>query len=86
MSLRSKRRAVHRRVLVTRGGDTTDGRAARLALVLAPHPGDEMLGCDAVLTRKIAQGNPVQVALDPEWLTMSLRTEELFLEAPYPSS
>jgi LmbE family N-acetylglucosaminyl deacetylase len=43
--------------------DETDAVARRSALVLAPHPDDETLGCGAVILRKIAAGTPVTVVV-----------------------
>jgi LmbE family N-acetylglucosaminyl deacetylase len=43
--------------------DATGGTATRSALVLAPHPDDETLGCGATILRKTAAGTPVVVAV-----------------------
>jgi LmbE family N-acetylglucosaminyl deacetylase len=43
--------------------DMTDATAARSALVLAPHPDDETLGCGAVIARKVAAGTRVTVLI-----------------------
>jgi LmbE family N-acetylglucosaminyl deacetylase len=43
--------------------DDTDGVAKRSALVLAPHPDDETLGCGATILRKVAAGTPVTVVV-----------------------
>ncbi|MEU5940855.1 PIG-L deacetylase family protein [Micromonospora sp. NPDC047548] len=43
--------------------DETVTSAGRSALVLAPHPDDETLGCGATILRKVAAGTPVTVAL-----------------------
>ena len=41
--------------------DLTDVVATRSALVLAPHPDDETIGCGATILRKVAAGTPVTV-------------------------
>jgi LmbE family N-acetylglucosaminyl deacetylase len=43
--------------------DETDAVVRRSALVLAPHPDDETLGCGAVILRKLAAGTPVTVVV-----------------------
>ena len=43
--------------------DTTGDVAHRSALVLAPHPDDETLGCGATILRKVAAGTPVTIAV-----------------------
>lgn len=43
--------------------DRTDGCAHTSALILAPHPDDETLGCGGVIARKVAAGTPVTVAI-----------------------
>jgi LmbE family N-acetylglucosaminyl deacetylase len=68
--------------------DETAGSAARSALVLAPHPDDETLGCGATILRKVAAGAAVTVVvvtdgrhshrsdkLSPEELAALRRTE-----------
>ncbi len=68
--------------------DETQPAATRSALVLAPHPDDETLGCGATILRKISAGTPVTVAvltdgrhshtsahLTPEELAQLRRTE-----------
>jgi len=62
-SLRPQLRELHRRVLVARAHDITRDSAARSALVLAPHPDDETIGCGATIARKVAHGTPVQVVV-----------------------
>jgi LmbE family N-acetylglucosaminyl deacetylase len=56
--------------------DRTDACADTSALVLAPHPDDETLGCGGVIARKVAAGTPVTVVVltdgrdcprDPAW-------------------
>jgi LmbE family N-acetylglucosaminyl deacetylase len=43
--------------------DETATVAGRTALVVAPHPDDETLGCGAAILRKVAAGTPVTVAV-----------------------
>jgi LmbE family N-acetylglucosaminyl deacetylase len=43
--------------------DETAESASHSALVLAPHPDDETLGCGATILRKVAAGTPVTVAV-----------------------
>lgn len=43
--------------------DETDAVTRRSALILAPHPDDETVGCGAVILRKIAAGTPVTVVV-----------------------
>jgi LmbE family N-acetylglucosaminyl deacetylase len=43
--------------------DRTEAATRASALVLAPHPDDETLGCGAVILRKIAAGTPVTVVV-----------------------
>jgi LmbE family N-acetylglucosaminyl deacetylase len=43
--------------------DQTGASAARSALVLAPHPDDETLGCGATILRKVAAGATVTVVV-----------------------
>lgn len=52
-----------RRALVARATDTTDASAGRSALVVAPHPDDETLGCGATIARKVASGQEVRVVI-----------------------
>ncbi len=63
VSLRPQLRVLHRRVLVGRARDITADSAARSALVLAPHPDDETIGCGATIARKVARGTPVHVVI-----------------------
>jgi LmbE family N-acetylglucosaminyl deacetylase len=63
VSLRPRLRVLHRRVLVGRARDITADTAARSALVLAPHPDDETIGCGATIARKISCGTPVRVVI-----------------------
>jgi LmbE family N-acetylglucosaminyl deacetylase len=60
MSLESVRQTV-RSALRTMARDETSTSATRSALVLAPHPDDETLGCGATILRKVAAGTPVHV-------------------------
>jgi LmbE family N-acetylglucosaminyl deacetylase len=60
MSLESVRQTV-RSALRTVARDETSTTATRSALVLAPHPDDETLGCGATILRKVAAGTPVHV-------------------------
>jgi LmbE family N-acetylglucosaminyl deacetylase len=41
--------------------DTTDASATVSALILAPHPDDETLGCGATILRKVAAGQAVTI-------------------------
>lgn len=81
--LRSLTRAAMRRS----ARDETATTATRSALVLAPHPDDETLGCGATIMRKVAAGTPVTVvvvtdgrhshpAMPPDLLA-ALRREEM---------
>lgn len=56
-------RAGWRRALVARGRDMTDESAVRSALVLAPHPDDETIGCGATIRRKRDAGTRVTVVV-----------------------
>lgn len=56
------RRAV-RAGMVAAARDETDAASVRSALVVAPHPDDETLGCGAAILRKVAAGTPVTVAV-----------------------
>lgn len=52
------------RVAISRGArDVTSAMQTRSALVLAPHPDDETLGCGATILRKVASGARVTVAV-----------------------
>ena len=52
-----------RSALRTVARDETAVSASRSALVLAPHPDDETLGCGATIRRKRAAGTPVHVLI-----------------------
>jgi LmbE family N-acetylglucosaminyl deacetylase len=56
--LRCRRRRI--RQIAT---DITDLVTRRSALVLAPHPDDETLGCGGTILRKVAAGTPVTVVI-----------------------
>lgn len=56
-------RRIARAGLLSSARDETDTVAGRSALVLAPHPDDETLGCGATILRKVAAGTPVTVAV-----------------------
>lgn len=62
-------RSVNRARSLARAGmmwaarDETERSAGRSALVLAPHPDDETLGCGAAILRKVEAGTPVTVAV-----------------------
>jgi LmbE family N-acetylglucosaminyl deacetylase len=49
--------------MVRAARDETARSAGRSALVLAPHPDDETLGCGATILRKVAAGSRVTVAV-----------------------
>lgn len=52
-----------RRALTTRAVDTTEITARRSALVVAPHPDDETLGCGGAIAHKTAAGSAVRVLI-----------------------
>ncbi|HVM06683.1 MAG TPA: PIG-L deacetylase family protein [Acidimicrobiales bacterium] len=56
-------RRVWRRAVLARSVDETAGAAARSAVVVAPHPDDETLGCGATIARKRAAGTRVVVVV-----------------------
>lgn len=58
---RTVARRTWRRLLRSRAVDETAGSEARSALVVAPHPDDETLGCGATIARRIAAGSDVWV-------------------------
>jgi LmbE family N-acetylglucosaminyl deacetylase len=54
---------LYRRALLMRADDDTARSEHASALVLAPHPDDETLGCGATILRKRTAGTPVHIAL-----------------------
>lgn len=54
-------RRAARSVIRIAARDVTGAAAGRSALVLAPHPDDETLGCGATIARKLAAGTEVTV-------------------------
>jgi len=58
-AVRSATRAALRAVARDRTGEC----AGRSAVVLAPHPDDETLGCGATILRKVAAGTPVTIVV-----------------------
>lgn len=52
-----------RRTVLARAADHTASAAGRRAVVVAPHPDDETLGCGAVIARKRAAGTDVTVVV-----------------------
>ncbi|GIH11000.1 hypothetical protein Rhe02_90670 [Rhizocola hellebori] len=56
-------RSLARAAMRASARDETAATAARSALVLAPHPDDETLGCGATIMRKLAAGTPVTVVV-----------------------
>lgn len=56
-------RRLWRQVVLARAVDETDGSARRTAVVVAPHPDDETLGCGATIARKRAAGTRVVVVV-----------------------
>jgi LmbE family N-acetylglucosaminyl deacetylase len=56
-------RGLARSAMRTSARDETLATAGRSALVLAPHPDDETLGCGATIMRKLAAGTPVTVVV-----------------------
>lgn len=60
-SLMLRLRRLVRVVLRWTARDMTDTTTTRSALVIAPHPDDETLGCGATIARKVAAGTPVTI-------------------------
>jgi LmbE family N-acetylglucosaminyl deacetylase len=56
-------RTVWRNLLLRKATDMTRGCETRSALVVAPHPDDETIGCGALIARKRAAGTPVHVVV-----------------------
>ncbi|HEY8338503.1 MAG TPA: PIG-L deacetylase family protein [Egibacteraceae bacterium] len=56
-------RRAWRAALTARAVDVTTRSAQRSALVLAPHPDDETIGCGATIARKRAAGSDVHVVV-----------------------
>jgi LmbE family N-acetylglucosaminyl deacetylase len=56
-------RRIHRRLLSVIARDVTERVAGRSALVVAPHPDDETIGCGATIARKRAAGARVEVVV-----------------------
>jgi LmbE family N-acetylglucosaminyl deacetylase len=54
-------RTLTRAMLLRTARDVSDTAAAHSALVIAPHPDDETLGCGATILRKVAAGTKVTV-------------------------
>ncbi len=63
MSLVTRFRGAAKAAIVGRARDITDASASRTALVLAPHPDDETLGCGGVILRKRAAGTAVTIVM-----------------------
>jgi LmbE family N-acetylglucosaminyl deacetylase len=57
-----KRGQVHK-TLIERASDITAGSASGSALIVAPHPDDEVIGCGALIARKLAAGTQVDVVI-----------------------
>jgi LmbE family N-acetylglucosaminyl deacetylase len=62
-SARARLRVVHRALLARLARDITTRTTRRTAVVVAPHPDDETLGCGATIIRKAAAGTRVLVVV-----------------------
>jgi LmbE family N-acetylglucosaminyl deacetylase len=62
-SIRPAAATLHRRLLSVLAKDETDTTATRSALVFAPHPDDETIGCGATIARKTEAGTRVDVVI-----------------------
>jgi LmbE family N-acetylglucosaminyl deacetylase len=54
---------VHRRLLSLAARDMSDSTLRRSAMVIAPHPDDETIGCGGTILRKTQAGTPVTVVV-----------------------
>ncbi|MFT4287057.1 PIG-L deacetylase family protein [Nocardioides sp.] len=63
MSATAALRGLSRRALLRAARDVTVPAAGRSALVIAPHPDDETLGCGATMLAKVAAGTRVTVVV-----------------------
>jgi LmbE family N-acetylglucosaminyl deacetylase len=63
MSLRARLRTLHVRVLRRLAHDITDPSTTASAVVFAPHPDDETIGCGGVIARKRLAGTEVRVVV-----------------------
>lgn len=63
MPLVTRLRGLVKSAIVRRARDVTEEVATRSAVVLAPHPDDETLGCGALILRKRAAGTAVTVVV-----------------------
>lgn len=68
-------RVIHRRLLVRLARDITAATSRRSALVLAPHPDDETIGCGATIARKVAAGSAVRVVVAADGNDLVRRNE-----------
>jgi LmbE family N-acetylglucosaminyl deacetylase len=55
--------SIYRRRMLSRGIDRTDAIAAASALIIAPHPDDETIGCAIMIMRKIDAGADVHIVI-----------------------
>lgn len=63
MSLTARIRIIVRRAITNTARDVSLATAGRSALILAPHPDDETLGCGGTVLRKLAAGSAVTIAV-----------------------